>query len=220
MRTLILFLTVLLLTSIQAFAEGDCTVKIVQYDKEIAATPSHNLMVYKLVAAPFRIEVSPDNCDSSIVVTSSKALSYISQAPLVFANGAQYMASGPDEIDNLATALRDDDPNTTVQEVIEMQTSNTQEQAWAKQQYEQICSASQCPTPARAFSCAWPFLDPVTKNSRDFAEFKRWDNLSMDSLSGKVLPVIVYTLWKRLNWSENSGFIVLQPHAMALDFRQ
>ena len=215
MRNLITFLVLFVLIATPAFAQLECKFKVSQDGDEVSATTTGKTINYKLKANSFKVEVSPAECEPTMALVTQHHLEYILQTPLVFSPSGVFMAGSPDEIDILGNQ-GGDNPRTTLSEIL----SSTNESAWAKQEYDSFCeSLKYCPTPTLAFSTAWPFLDPTTKEFRGFAEFKRFTKFRpMSGASGKVLLAVVYTRWK-ISTKGHSAFYVLKPNALIFDFR-
>lgn len=199
----------------------ECSLRVVQDGKEIMPEVSEKISSFKLVASDFKIEVSPPACSPSITLTDRHQVAYLTQTPVVFSTGGYWVAGDTESADMLASAAALGNARTTVEEEIEYATSDV---SWAQEQYRSSCSSlGYCPTPAKTFATAWPFLDPETKENRGFAEFKRIDKFrSLGQVSGSVIVAVVYSNWKVISngdkWSEKRLYL-LKPHAIAFDFR-
>ncbi|MEA5559510.1 hypothetical protein [Nodularia spumigena] len=202
--------------------QSECLVRIFQGGTEIAPVVTDGAMTFKLSPQEFRLEVTPDACEPSIALQTKHELAYITQTPLIFGTGGYWVAGDSDTADILGVAAIGGNPRTTIEEEIESATSKV---AWAKQQYQELCtSLTYCPTPVKHYATAWPFLDPITKKNRRFADFKRFDKFStMSQASGRVLSAVVYTNWETIvggtGWNQ-SFLYVLRPHVITFDFRQ
>lgn len=196
-----------------------CKVKIFQGEGEVVPVERGDGKTYKLLPKKFRIEVTPAECSPTIALVTPNQLEYILQTPLVFSSGGVFMAGVPAEA-NILTGIVGDNPRTSLTEVA----SSTNQPDWVKQQYDELCkSLGYCPNPALAFSSAWPFLDPVSMNNRNYAEFSRFSKFeSMSAASGRTLHAVVYTNWQTL--TKKAGFsqsviYVLHPNSLVLEFQ-
>jgi hypothetical protein len=145
-------------------------------------------------------------------------LSYITQTPLVFSPMGVFGAGSTETADILAAA-GGSNPRTSLDQVIETTTSEVES---AKRGYEALCrELNYCPAPVLAFSTAWPFLDPTTRDFRGYAEFRRFTQFTptMSTAAGRVLLAVVYTQYETLSVRNRPMFYLLRPHAIALDFR-
>ena len=199
----------------------ECSLRVIQDGRDILPEVSDKISSFKLAASDFKIEVSPRACNPSISLTDRHQLAYLTQTPLVFSTGSYWVAGDIESADMLASAAALGNARTTIEEEIE---SFTSEISWAQQQYRNACSSlGYCPTPAKTFATAWPFLDPESKENRGVAEFKRLNQFrSLGQASGAVLVAVVYSNWKVISkgekWSEKRLYL-LKPHAIAFDFR-
>jgi len=199
---------------------NECFVKLFQGGTEIKPIVTKKAMTFKLAPSEFKIEVTQEGCNPTIALVNEHELAYITETPLIFGNGAYWVAGDIATADMLGTAAIARNPRTTIDEEIQLATSKV---AWAKQQYQELCkSLSYCPTPVKHYATAWPFTDPATRNNRGFAEFKRFDSFgAMDRAAGRTLLAVIYTRWKTLSdgegWNQTRLY-VLKPHAVVLDF--
>ena len=200
-----------------ALALVECSLRVFQNDIEIVPEASASLKRFRLKPLAFRIEVQPVSCNPTISLVTQHALTYITQTPQVFSPSGVFAAGSTKDADVL-TQVSGSNPRTTLAEVIDMSTRETD---WAKGQYDELCRAlSYCPSPVLAYSSGWPFADPAARGSRGFAEFKRFDQFadSMARARGRELIAVVYTQSKMLR-KGYSSFYLLKPNAIALDFR-
>jgi hypothetical protein len=201
-----------------AGAEFECVVRIVQEGQEVVPAVNGNLKTYKLEPDDFRIEVRPASCAPTMALVGKHHLSYITQTPLVFSPMGVFGAGSAQYADILAEA-RGDNPRTSLDEVIERTTRETSAARFA---YDELCGKlGYCPAPVLAFSTAWPFLDPKTRDFRGYAEFRRFTQFTptMSTAAGRVLLAVVYTQYAMVSVGNRPMFYVLRPHAIELDFR-
>ncbi len=206
-------------------AQTECSCKIIQESETIPPRLQTGLNVYKLKAKEFRIEVSPRSCEASIyLLTDRSQIGHLTRTPLIFGSGGYYMAGDTESADILSDNRPGEDLHASLDEMIQMATHDVE---WAKQKYKELCTMlGYCPTPVKPYSTAWPFFDPVTREDRGYAEFKRLNESSpLSDAAGQTFYVVVYTQWlpitKSFAWRSNVPvFYVLQPHILVLDFQK
>lgn len=201
-----------------------CTVKVFQAGREISPIFSGGVRKFNLAPKPFRIEVAPANCSPTIALVTPSWLEYLLQAPLVYSPAGVFMA-GDFEGATVLTNVGGDNPRTSLAEIISLSTTDKTVDRVMKKNFDDLCAGpDSCPTPALAFSSAWPFLDPKTREFRGYAEFDQFSKFeSMAAASGKKILAVVYTRLSMSTIRAGSAegiFYLLEPNALELDFSE
>jgi len=94
---------------------------------------------------------------------------------------------------------------------------------WAKNLYKQLCSElTYCPKPVKPYARHWPFVDPNSKGSRNYAVFKRWTaNSPMTAAAGMRHQVVIYSSVKSFSepGSKFASFKLVRPTIAVFDFQ-
>jgi FOG: Ankyrin repeat len=198
-----------------------CSLRIIQDSQSITPRIENKVSIYKLKASEFRIETDSDSCSPGIYVLSSRSqIDYLTQTPLIFAAGGYGLATNYDDVDILADVPAPVSFSISLEELIKIATRDV---LWAKQRYEDFSMMlGYKPTPVKAYAVYAPFIDPATRNHRNYAVFKKFNDRSspMSKASGKVIYAVVYTRSDTATklGAKSPTFYLFKPHIIALNF--
>ncbi len=202
-----------------AAAEPNCTLRVFQDNVEIVSSVKESIPVFKLLPAPFRVELTPAECRPGINLALKTEIAYLTKTPKVYSGAGHYMAGAPTA--SLLDLSGARNPRSDIEEEITMGTDAT---VWARAQYEKVCKELKgCPTVAKAYQSTWPFVDPVTGADRNYAEFNfaRGQN-PLSTIAGRQLYLVAYTPWKTFKSGPDewraTGFYVFNVHPFSLEF--
>jgi hypothetical protein len=201
-----------------AAAEPQCTLRVFQDNVEIVSS-KEAVPVFKLLPAPFRVELTPAECRPGINLALKTQITYLTKTSKVFSGAGYYMAGAPSS--SLLDLGGAHNPRSDIDEEITMGTDAT---VWARAEYDKACrDLKGCPTAAKPYQSVWPFVDPVTGANRNYAEFNYAQGKNpLSTIAGRKLYVVAYTPWKTFKsgpeeWRSPS-FYLFDVHPFSLEF--